>query len=128
MSQLSFKNQGLTVDWISFNIQGIVDPKAIADGLTKYFTPHVLIDDVPTIGFHGFKKKHKVSVRQYTGSKGYWTGTQIICSGKDTAYLYKLIKTQRFDWSGKQTYRLVKNLMTSDIIRRVKYIKLTEIL
>lgn len=29
--------------------------------------------------------------------------------------------------NGKQTHRLVKNLMTSDITRRVKYIKLTEI-
>ena len=29
--------------------------------------------------------------------------------------------------NGKQTHRLVKNLMASDITRRVKYIKLTEI-
>ena len=34
-----------------------------------YFTPHVLMDDVPSIGFHGFKKRYKVSIRQYTGSK-----------------------------------------------------------
>lgn len=32
------------------------------------------------------------------GSKGYWVGTTIIFSGKDAAYFYKLIKTQRFDW------------------------------
>ena len=99
MKQLNFKDANLTVDWISFNIQGSVDPKAIAYGLTKYFTPHVLIDDVPSIGFHGFKKKYKVSIRQYTGSKGYWIGTRIIFSGKNAAYLYKLIKTQKFDWS-----------------------------
>jgi len=47
--------------------------------------------------YHALKKKHKVSVRQYTGSKGYWVGTQIIFSGKDAAYCYKLIKTQKFD-------------------------------
>ena len=99
MKQLNFKDANLTVDWISFNIQGSVDPKAIAYGLTKYFTPHVLIDDVPSIGFHGFKKKYKVSIRQYTRSKGYWIGTRIIFSGKNAAYLYKLIKTQKFDWS-----------------------------
>ena len=99
MPTLSFKNQGLKVDWIGFNIQGSVDTKAIAYGLTKYFTPHVLIDDVLSIGFHGFKKKYKVSIRQYTGSKGYWIGTRIIFSGKNAAYLYKLIKTQKFDWS-----------------------------
>jgi hypothetical protein len=44
------------------------------------------------------KKKYKVSIRQYTGSKGYWVGTKIIFSGKDAAYFYKLIQTQRFDW------------------------------
>ena len=91
-NKLSFKSENLRVDWISFNIQGSVDPKPIAVGLTKYFTPQVQIDDIPSIGFHGLKKKHKVSVRQYTGSKGYWVGTQIIFSGKDAAYFYKLIK------------------------------------
>ena len=45
------------------------------------------------------KKKYKVSIRQYTGFKGYWIGTQIIFSGKDAAYFYKLIKTEKLDWS-----------------------------
>ena len=76
-----------------------MDPRIIGDRLSKYFTPHVLIDDVPSIGFHGLKKKYKVSIRQYTGSKGYWVGTQIIFSGKNAAYFYKLIQTQRFNWS-----------------------------
>ena len=76
-----------------------MDPGIIAHRLLKYFTPHVLIDDVPSIGFHGLKKKYKVSIRQYTGSKGYWVGTKIIFSEKkDAAYFYKLIQTQRFDW------------------------------
>lgn len=60
-----------------------MDPGIIAHRLSKHFTPHVLIDDVPTIGFHGLKKKYKVSVRQYTGSKGYWVGTQIISLDRD---------------------------------------------
>ena len=75
-----------------------MDPRIIASRLLKYFTPHILIDDVPSIGFHGLRKKYKVSIRQYRGSKGYWVGTQIIFSGKNAAYFYKLIKTQRFDW------------------------------
>jgi hypothetical protein len=98
MKLLTFDYQHLDVDWISFNIQGLTDPKTIASNLSKYFTPHVLMDDVPSIGFHGFKKRYKVSIRQYTGSKGYWVGTKIIFSGKDAAYFYKLVKTQRFDW------------------------------
>lgn len=56
------------------------------------------MDDVPSIGFHSLKKKYKVSIRQYTGSKSYWVGTKIIFSGKDATYFYKLIETQRFDW------------------------------
>ena len=56
------------------------------------------MNDVLSIGFHGFKKRYKVSIRQYTGSKGYWVETKIIFSGKDAAYFYKLVKTQRFNW------------------------------
>jgi len=51
------------------------------------------------LSFHGLKKKYKVSVRQYTGSKSYWVGTQIIFSGKNAGYFYNLLKTQNFDWS-----------------------------
>ena len=52
----------------------------------------------PNIGYYNFKKKYKVSIRQYTGSKGYWVGTQIIFSGKGAVHFYKLIKTQKFEW------------------------------
>ena len=47
------------VDWISFNIQGLPDPETIASGLSKHFTPHVLIDGEPHMSYHGFKKKYK---------------------------------------------------------------------
>nr|UKC63234.1 hypothetical protein [Haslea ostrearia] len=98
MKLLNFQSENLVVDWISFNLEGLMDPRIIGNRLSKYFTPQVLIDDVPKIGYHGLKKKHKVSVRQYTGSKGHWVGTRIIFSGKDAAYCYNLIKTQKFDW------------------------------
>lgn len=45
------------------------------------------------------EKKYKVSIRQYTGSIGHWIGIQIIFSGKDAAYSYRLIKTEKFDWN-----------------------------
>ena len=70
MTIIDFDSENLVVDWISLNIEGLMDPRIIAGRLLKYFTPHILIDDVPSIGFHGFKKKYKVSIRQYTGSKG----------------------------------------------------------
>lgn len=89
----------MQLDWISFNLEGLIDPKKIAGRLFKYFTPHVLMDDLPSIGYHGFKKNYKVSIHQYTGSKGYWIGTRIIFSGKNASYFYKLLKTGKFDWS-----------------------------
>jgi len=92
-NKLSFESENLVVDYISFNLEGV------AHRLLKYFTPHVLIDDVPSISFHGLKKNYKVSVCHYTGSKSYWVGTQIIFSGKNASYFYNLIKTQNFDWS-----------------------------
>lgn len=63
MELLSFYSQHLDVDWVSFNLQGLTDPKTIASNLSKYFTPHILVDDVPIIGFHGLKKNYKVSIR-----------------------------------------------------------------
>lgn len=99
MNVTNFDSENLKVDWISFNLKGLVDPRIIAGRLLKYFTPHVLIDDVPSIGFHGFRKRYKVSIHQYTGSKGYWIGTKIIFSGKNASYFYKLLKTRNFDWS-----------------------------
>ena len=99
MSVITLDSENLQLDWISFNLEGLIDPKIIAGRLLKYFTPHVLIDDVPSIGYHGFKKKYKVSIHQYTGSKGYWIGTRIIFSGKNASYFYKLLKTGKFDWS-----------------------------
>ena len=99
MSVITLDSENLELDWISFNLEGFRSPEMLGHRLSKHFTPHVLIDDVPTIGFHGLKKKSKVSVRQYTGSKSYWVGTQIIFSGKDAAYFYKLLKTKKLDWS-----------------------------
>lgn len=112
---LTFDSQHLDVDWISFNIQGLTDPKTIASNLSKYVTLHVLIDDVLNIGFHSLKKRYKLSIRQYRGSKGYWVGTKIIFSGNDAAYFYKLVKTQRFDWDLLKLDRHSLNLGRIDL-------------
>ncbi len=97
MRVIPLDSENLQLDWISFNLEGLIDPKIIAGRLLKYFTPHVLMDDVPSIGYHGLKKKYKVSIRQYTGSKSHWVGAQITFSGKDAARCYNLIKTQKLD-------------------------------
>ena len=99
MNDSDFNSENLIIDWLSFNLEGLIDPIIIANRLAKYFTPHVLIDDVPAIRSHILKKKYKVFIRRYTGSIGYWVGTQIVFSGKDAAYFYKLIKTEKFNWN-----------------------------
>lgn len=97
MAKISFNSETLKVDWISFNLKGLGNTRIIADRLSNYFTPHVMIDGKPEIGFHGLRKKYKVPIHQYTGSKGYWIGTKIIFSDKNAASFYKLLKTQNFD-------------------------------
>ena len=61
MNNISFDSKKLVVDWISFNIQKLLDldPGTIADRFSRCFTSHVLIDEVPMIGFHGLKKNIK---------------------------------------------------------------------
>ena len=56
MNVINLNSENLVVDWLSFNLEGLMDPGIIANRLSKHFTPHVLIDDVLTIGFHGLKK------------------------------------------------------------------------
>ena len=57
MKFLNSQSQNVVVNWISFNIKGLPDPLIIACRLSKHFTPHVLMDDVPMIGYHGLNKK-----------------------------------------------------------------------
>ena len=35
-NQLSFESENLVVDWIGFNIQGLIDPKPIANYLFHF--------------------------------------------------------------------------------------------
>nr|YP_010516883.1 hypothetical protein ON958_pgp035 [Haslea pseudostrearia]UXN44665.1 hypothetical protein [Haslea pseudostrearia] len=106
MVKVSFDLESLVVDWVSFNLEGLVDSIVIADRLSKYFISHVLINDLPGIGFHGFRKKYKVSIHQSTRSKGYWIGTKIIFSGENASYFYRLIQQKRVNWKILKLNRL----------------------
>ena len=57
MTKISFNSENLKVDWISFNLKGLANTRIIADRLSNYFTPHVMIDGKPEIEFHGLRKK-----------------------------------------------------------------------
>jgi hypothetical protein len=91
----NFDSENLVVDWISFNIQGLTDPQIIARRLFSRFNSFITVDDQHRIRFSDPRNNYNVSLRQYNKN---WVGTQIIFSGKNAAYFYKLIKTQKFDW------------------------------
>ena len=100
MSVVNFDSENLVVDWISFNIQGLTEEtslKRIAGHLSSRFTPLIVMDNGARIVYSGLRNRYHVSLRQYT--KKNWVGTQIIFSGKNAVYFYKLLKTQKFDWS-----------------------------
>ena len=117
---MNFESENLVVDWISFNIQGLTseeDVKKIASHLSSRFTPSILVNDKPRIGYSGIRNKYKVSLRQYTKqyTKNNWVGTQIIFSGENAVYFYKLLKTQKFDWSILKFDQYILNLGRIDL-------------
>ena len=89
MSVINFDSENLVVDWISFNLEGLTDPKRIADRLFSRFNVFITMDDQSKIGFSDHRNRYDVLIRQYR--KSHWIGTQIIFSGKNAAYFYKLI-------------------------------------
>ena len=95
MQSLNFDSENLVVDWISFNLEGLTDPKRIACRLFSRFNASITMYDQSNIRFSDRRNRYDVLICQYR--KSHWIGTQIIFSGKDAAYFYKLIKTQKFD-------------------------------
>lgn len=82
---------------MSFNLAGLTDLKLLAQRLLPYFNVSVVTENQSQIYFSDCQNSYNVLLRQC--SKPHWIGTQIIFSGKNGAYFYKLIKTQNFDWS-----------------------------
>ena len=80
--------KNLVVDYLSFNLEGSMDPERVAHRLLKYFTPDVLMDDVLSIRFRGLKKRYKVSVRKYMESKGGYTFYELACNCFYSTYYY----------------------------------------
>jgi hypothetical protein len=77
MAKFSFDSEGLVVDWISFNLEGLIDTEMLAYRLSKHFTPHVLMD-------------HAVNIQDLKV-----TGSELRLFSLEKM---RLIKTQRFDW------------------------------
>ena len=61
MSVINFDSKNLKVDWIFFNLEGLIGLKIIASRLLNYLSLHILIDEKPGIKFCSFSKKYKIS-------------------------------------------------------------------
>ena len=96
MTIIDFDSENLVVDWISFNIQGLMGEANLRRMAGYRFTPLITMSDGSKIGYSGLRNKYKVCLREYASYR--WVGTQVIFSGENAAYFYKLVKTQKFDW------------------------------
>ena len=114
-NKLSFESENLQVDYISFNIQGLIDPKPIANYLFQNFGFNFTVAKringkwKSESSNSARQNQFQVSFRQYEydpESKSFWVGSQIHFSGKNAAYLYSLIKEHQFDWNILELQRI----------------------
>ncbi len=54
--------------------------------------------------------------------KNDWIGTQIICSGKNLAYFYKLIETQELNLNFLKPNRKTINLRQTNLLIYINYL------
>ena len=102
-NKFNFESESFTVDFITINISGPVDVDPIAKYLFKHCHFNSMLEGTGRKKFLYSKSTnpYKVSFRttEYNPSeKLFWSGTQVIFSGDNAAQLYKLIKTQKFQW------------------------------
>lgn len=110
-SKLSFESENLIVDWIGFNIQGLIDRKQLKQ-IANYLFRAFGFNSTIIKRINGKWKseslkydklnKFQVSFRQHDydpEAKSFWVGTKIYFSGKNAAQIYKGIRAQKFDWN-----------------------------
>lgn len=115
-NKLTFDIENLVVDWIGFNIQGLVHKKQIKQ-IAKYLFQNFGFNSTFTIGsagkeeylFNESKNKYKVSFRVYNYSEIYWDGLKIDFSGLNGHQFYKFMGANLVNWkifSHKKDIRL----------------------
>lgn len=104
-NKLSFESENLVVDWIGFNIQGLLDKKQIrriANYLFENFRFNATLANGPdrkqeTLFFDS-KNKYQVHFTVYRYSDIYWEGIKLDFSGQNGHQFYKLISANQLDW------------------------------
>lgn len=114
-NKFSFESENLVVDYISFNIQGLIDPKLIANYLFQNFGFNYTIEKringkwKSESSNSARQNQFKVSFRQHEynpEAKSFWVGTKIDFPGKNAAQIYKPMRAQEFDWNIFKPYML----------------------
>jgi len=89
-NKLSFESENLVVDYISFNIQGLIEPKTIANYLFQNFGFNFTVAKIikgkwkSEFSDSARQNQFKVSFRQHEynpEAKSFWVGTKIDFSG-----------------------------------------------
>ena len=104
-NKLTFEKEKLAVDYISFNIQGLVDRKQV-ERIANYLFQNFGFNSTFAIGsdgkqetlFSNQKKKYQVYFRAYKYSDIYWDGIKIDFSGRNGHQFYNLIATNKVNW------------------------------
>jgi hypothetical protein len=108
MKLLNFESENLAVDYVSFNLSGLIDITYISNyffqnlDFNTYFIKRINGKWKSEYLNYDCQNQFDLSFQQYDydpDSKSFWVGTKIIFSGKNATQFYRFIQTQNFDWS-----------------------------
>ena len=103
-NKLSFANENLVVDYISFNISALRDAEPIANYLFNFGFNSILKSNEKTKGDilisdnRNYSSVTFVKSKYDPVSKSYWDGIVVRFSGTNGHYFYELIQKRLIDW------------------------------
>jgi len=104
-NKLTFESEGLVVDYISFNIEGLVD-KTELERIANYLFQNFGFNSTFAVGLDGKeetlfddpKNKYHIYFRAYRYCDVCWQGIKIDFSGNNGNQLYNLIVANEINW------------------------------
>lgn len=104
----NFQTENLVVDWISFNIEGLLNGTSIGKA-ANYLSGSLGVNCLLKNGREGkaeiltFEPKNQIQAVFYCSnlksSSSYWRGTILSFAGQNAADFYKAMKEKRVDWN-----------------------------
>lgn len=105
LNKLTFKDENLTLDWIGFNIQGLLNKKQV-EIIVNYLFQNFGFNSTFAPGFDGkqetlfwnSKNKYQVYFRVYKYSEIYWDGIKVDVCVQNGHQSYNLIVAKQVNW------------------------------